>query len=95
MNRLKRLLLVLISAGWVLPFWLAVDFFLQFVQMEAYPRLCGQQPINSFPYLSFISTMSATACLWLAVAIAVWSWRLSRSADVLSGKAASDTALPE
>lgn len=92
---LKRILLVIFSVGWLLPLWLGVDVFLQFLQIEALPRWRGEQPINSFPFLSFVSNMFTTACIWLAATISIWSWLLSRTALPSRGSVRFDATLSE
>ena len=81
MQKLKTILLrcflVVFSAGWVFPFWLAGAAYLNFVQIEAWPLWRGETPINSFPFLRFVSNALFIGCGWLMLALAFWTWIFS------------------
>ena len=70
---LKYLFVVVLSVGWLLPLFLGLGTFLSWAQAEVSPRLAGEVPINSFPFLHFSSDMLALSFVWLAVALAAWT----------------------
>lgn len=55
--------------------WLAAHTYLEFMQIEVWPRLSGQQPMNSFPFIRLSEQTLAIGCMWLAAVILFWSWR--------------------
>ena len=74
-SKLVRTAVALLSAGWLIPLWLSVQFHLDFLRLELWPRVAGQPVLNSFPYLSASSTLFSTACVWLGLVILFWSSR--------------------
>lgn len=77
MTTLKRALLCLLSAGWLVPAWLALVSCLDFWQSEIAPALLGKPQLNSFPFLPFARECLTISLLWLGLAILLWSWKLS------------------
>jgi hypothetical protein len=73
---MKRILIAILSAGWLLPFWVSASTMFQFLNAEVVPRLAGQQPINSFPFVQFSLQAFSIACVWLALVIVFWAWRV-------------------
>jgi hypothetical protein len=71
---LRRLLLAVLSAGWVLPMWLGVETVLQFLAIELWPHLLGKPRGNSFHFPEFASDCFALAFAWLGLAIGAWAW---------------------
>ena len=67
------ILLVLLSAGWLVPMFLAV------MSLIAW---CGQQVLdtghNSFPHLLFAEQAFTVAFIWLTAAVLTWSIVLTR-----------------
>jgi hypothetical protein len=78
---MKRILIAMFSAGWLLPWWASASLMFQWLSAEALPRLAGQQPVNSFPFVRFSAQAFTGACLWLGAVILFWAWRAS-AADV-------------
>ena len=74
MRKLKQVLLVAFSAGWLVPIWLAAWLFADFWQVEGLPRLMGQQPGNSFEWFGLIKDCLNLGFAWLAAVVAYWSW---------------------
>ncbi|GAP21552.1 hypothetical protein [Leptolinea tardivitalis] len=70
--KLKRIVMIVLSAGWLLPVNLGISSFFSWAQYELEPRLNGVFPGNSFPFLGFAGQMIAVGSIWLAVAITVW-----------------------
>ena len=74
MSNFKRLLITVLSIGWIAPIWLAAWFFVDFWQIEGVPRLVGQPRGNSFEWFGPIKDCLNLGFAWLAVAVAYWSW---------------------
>ena len=75
---MKRILIGLFSAGWIFPMGLAVHTYLDFMRVEVGPRLVGEQPVNSFPFLHFCQQTFTIGWVWLAAVILFWTWRVSK-----------------
>lgn len=74
----KPIILVVVSAGWIVPLYLGIDSIISFLRLEVYPRLLGQSPLNSFPFLRFSRQMVIIGFAWLAVVALFWSAVLAR-----------------
>jgi hypothetical protein len=72
---MKRIFIAIFSAGWLLPLWVSASVMFQFLSAEVLPRLAGQQPVNSFPFVQFSAQAFTGACIWLGVVIIFWAWR--------------------
>jgi len=70
--KIKTLLMVLLSCGWLLPLYLGFSTLFSWLQYELTPLIAGSNPGNSFPFLDFSGQMIAVSFIWLALAIAVW-----------------------
>ena len=66
-------------AGWLLPLWVSASVLFQFLESEVLPRLAGEQPANSFPFVEFSALAFTGACIWLGAVILFWVWRAIRS----------------
>jgi hypothetical protein len=73
---MKRILIFILSVGWLLPLWVSGFIMFQFLSGEVMPRLAGRNPINSFPFIHFSAQAFTIACVWLAFAIVFWAWRM-------------------
>lgn len=69
-----RALIALLSAGWLLPMWMAAWTMLEFIELELWPLLLQQPKLNSFPFLDFAGDCLTVAVLWLGLVIAGWAW---------------------
>ena len=79
MSKFGKLLVSALSAGWLVPLWLAASFYADYLQQDLRPQIQGHAPLTSFPLLDFSSACFAIACIWLALVIVFWSYRgLSR-----------------
>ena len=78
---LRRTLITLFSAGWLLPLWVSVDLLFVYSRADLVPRLLGQHPVNSFPFLQASQTLFAGACVWLAAALLFWAWRVTKAME--------------
>ena len=79
---IRRILIAIFSAGWLLPLWLSVATMFDYLRAEVVPRLFGQNPVNSFPFVQFSQLFFTVACIWLAAAVFFWAWRLAESGQV-------------
>ncbi|MDR6992624.1 hypothetical protein [Luteimonas sp. 3794] len=69
----------LLSAGWLFPLWLGMETSFSFWQMEGWPRLLGERPGHSFPFLSFASDCFRIAFFWLGAVLLFWSYLGARA----------------
>jgi hypothetical protein len=72
-----RALIVIFSAGWLIPLWVSANAMYSFFDLELWPRLRGVVPLNSFPFVRFSEQAFTMACIWLGLVIVFWSWRLT------------------
>ena len=68
------ILLVLLSAGWLVPMFLAV----MSLVVSCRQQELGTWRHNSFPYLHFAEQAFTVAFIWLAAAVLTWSIVLIR-----------------
>jgi hypothetical protein len=73
-HRAIGILVAILSAGWLFPLWLAVHAYLSFWQVEAWPLLQDQHPMNSFPFIRFAEQCFSITFAWLAVVVSGWSY---------------------
>ena len=69
-----KVLVVAVSAGWLVPAWLGLDMYLAFWQIEGWPLLYDKPRGNSFDFLGLSRSCLRLAALWLAVALGLWSY---------------------
>ena len=69
-----RVMIALLSIGWLLPMWLGVSNVLDYMALELQPLLLQQPKLNSFPFIDFAGRCFAIAFLWLGAALAGWTW---------------------
>ncbi len=69
-----RVVVALVSVGWLVPLWMGVRTLLDFVELELWPMLLEQPALNSFPFIPFAGDCFAVAFFWLAAVVAGWSW---------------------
>ena len=74
---IPRILITLLSIGWVVPLWLTGNTAISLLEAEILPRLHGRDPTNSFPFEHFMLQTFTVTCIWLGAAIAVWAWRVT------------------
>ncbi len=74
LTKVWRLILALLSAGWVVPLWMGTHLYLEFMSAEVWPRLAGRDPGNSFPYLRIASPCFTIAFVWLGIVILCWAF---------------------
>ncbi len=79
---MKRILIAIVSAGWLLPLWMSASVMFQFLSAEVLPRLAGQGPINTFPYVQFSEQAFTAASIWLGAVIMYWAWRASKGGSL-------------
>jgi hypothetical protein len=74
---MRRILIGAFSTGWLLPMWLSAQSMFTFFDAEVWPRLRGQSPGNSFPFVQFSYQAFTVGIVWLAAVVFFWAWRLS------------------
>jgi hypothetical protein len=68
----SRFFLAALSAGWLLPSYLAFRAFSSFLSTELEPLIMGKPVVNSFGELYLCRIWLAIAAGWLAAAIVYW-----------------------
>lgn len=77
MRRSAELVTWLLSVGWLVPAGVAGWLLLAWLR-SLEERLAGGPGagvIDSFPYLEAVRRSAAIGFVWLAVAVAYWTWR--------------------
>jgi hypothetical protein len=74
-SKAVRALVALFSAGWLIPLWVSVRTYLDFMQFEIRPAVLGHPEMNSFPFLNTSKNTFTIACVWLGMVILFWSHR--------------------
>ena len=69
-----RVLVALLSAGWVVPMWLGTTTLVQFLDGELWPLLLDQATGNSFGFTGFADDCFALGFAWLGLVIFAWAW---------------------
>jgi hypothetical protein len=77
MQVFKKLLLVILTIGWLAPMWLACWLFVDFWQVEGMPTIYGRNPGNSFEWFDPIKFNLSLAFGWLSAVTAYWAWTAS------------------
>lgn len=72
---MNRFLIAAFSTGWLLPIWLSAQSLFTFLEAEAWPRMQGKSPVNSFPFTHFSLQTFTAGTVWLAAVIFFWAWR--------------------
>jgi hypothetical protein len=73
MRILKVVLAVILSAGWVVPLFLSVDFLARWNELVAQAgSIDAALAANSFPFIAASKDMVAVASVWAFAAIAGW-----------------------
>jgi hypothetical protein len=68
---LSTFALLILNAGWIIPFYLAIRSLIDWCELEASPLVYGtERTVNSFPFLAFSERMFTVTCIWLAIVIA-------------------------
>ena len=73
MKKPKACFLAMLSAGWLLPLYLAGITFKAYLQTELEPKIMGRPLTHSFPILDVCNFWFAIAAIWLACVIVCWS----------------------
>jgi hypothetical protein len=76
-NLMRRLFIVVLSTGWLLPIWIAAKCLFTELDAEVWPRLQGQHPLNSFPFHQCRDYTFTIGFAWLALAVIFWVWRMT------------------
>jgi hypothetical protein len=73
MEKLKVVGLAIFSGGWLVPLYLAYNFYVIYLENELHMRLEQQAPLTSFPFLRLSRQALLVACAWLMIVILIWS----------------------
>jgi hypothetical protein len=73
-----RVIMAILSAGWLWPMWIAASMFLQWLARDEPAVSQGGTPPDSFPYLNASGEAFTVACIWLAVVIIFWAGQFNR-----------------
>jgi hypothetical protein len=57
--------------------WISGQSLFSFLDAEVWPRLRGQEPLNSFPFGHFSFQAFTVGIVWFAAVVFFWAWRLS------------------
>ena len=72
MKKLKCLLLVVLSSGWLLPACISLKLYGEYLQHSVIPEISGRGHVANFPLLSASYWMFVVAACWLGSAIGYW-----------------------
>lgn len=71
---LKRIVIGLFFAGWVLPLWLATNIFLDWLRLLPWEP----QGVHSFPYLHYVEECVNVTLAWLFCVLFYFGWHFGR-----------------
>ena len=70
----KKLTVLALSIGWLIPMWLGLSSIDSWVLNEIAPHLhAGDEHLNSFPYHQFAQQSLLIAGVWFSFAIVGWA----------------------
>ena len=73
-SMIKRILIGIFSAGWLVPLSIGVSFYYSYLQNDFLQRAQGDVPIGSFPYLAASERCLQASFIWLGIVIFAWSY---------------------
>jgi len=80
MGHFKRVIVALLSTGWMIPFCLSHWLSQEFMTAAVVPAIRDQKPwvgsLDPFPYIDFLFYFSV---IWLAAVFVTWSLRFTAS----------------
>jgi hypothetical protein len=80
MSHLKRVMIALLSAGWIIPFCLTHWLSQEFMTAVVVPAIrVGKPWIGSFDPFPPIDRLFYISMIWLAVVLVTWSLRFTSS----------------
>ncbi len=77
-STVRRIIISLLSAGWVLPLALAAETYNEYLTQVLLPQALGQVPLASAPLDQIAFMQFCLALSWLAAALAGWSFFVLR-----------------
>jgi hypothetical protein len=69
MSLFKKVLLFVFFSGWLVTAWLGVSVLFSWFENGVSPRMAGDDPMNSFPFLSFAKSMLTISGVWLSLVV--------------------------
>ena len=75
---MSRFFITAFSAGWLLPLWISARLVFAFFEFEL-PHQLSVGVSHPYSYAAFHTAFFAfsISCLWLALTLSYWVWRLS------------------
>ena len=73
MRTMGRVVVAVLSAGWVIPVYLALNSYLKYVA-DIRSAVLGEPTLNSFPFLQFSQQMLAVSAAWLFIVLLFWAY---------------------
>lgn len=70
---IKKAIAIIFATGWLAPGWLGVATLFSWFHAEVAPRLQGDFPLNSFPYLEFAGSMLTLAGAWFSCVVVAFT----------------------
>ena len=77
---MKKIILILLSAGWVVPLYLSILNIIRWGTAESSQTLGGDTQLNSFPFLHYSEQSLTIACVWLLAVLVYWLVKYVRKA---------------
>lgn len=71
---MKNILILILSAGWVVPLLLICYLLMSYLKNNVSPLLSNtKEQLNSFPYLQALEALLIVTTVWFAIVIVSWS----------------------
>ncbi len=74
MRKIKLILILVLSAGWLFPAYAAVGTFLSYLDDEVSDLLRHGQSMYDFPFILEVQRWAAVAFIWFGAALLFWSF---------------------
>ena len=83
MTKPKVYLYAALSAGWLIPLCISLNFYLNYLNYTVRPEIAGEGFKTPFPFLIACRIMFELTAFWLGCVIFAWSVFLLKKADRL------------
>ena len=70
---LKIIAVVTLSAGWILPAYNTLYYFMSWLDDEVSDVLHGNKPMYNFDFILYLDHWSKVTLIWLGCAVLFWS----------------------
>lgn len=78
-NVFLKIIIAILSAGWLLPFAFGLDCYMSFVERDLPWLSQGRGSYNSFPMMETSRLCMKVTAIWLAFVIIFWAFRLLKN----------------